>query len=140
MITAMLLLLLLSAVAVAGVQHAGSDLGSAGHLRRGAVTFHAADGGLQVAISQIAQDPPDHNSFSIVMDDGTRVRSGASTDGVPQPLIRGGTGLPPEGYALNLGSGYVSRRHGATVTALSAGSASVELEAAFRTLEVGQAY
>ncbi len=140
MITAVMLLLLLSAIAVAGVQHAGSELGSTGYLRRGAVTFHAADGGLQVAISQIAKDPPDHSPFSIVMDDGTTVRSGARTDGVPQPLIRGGTGLPPEGYALNLGSGYVSRRHGATVLALSSGGASVELQAAFRTLEAGRGY
>ena len=140
LLIAVLLLLLVSAIGIAAIAHSGAELSSGGRARSSTVAFYAADGGLHVAINQIAQEPPDLTSFNLTLDDGTAVRSGSRADGAPIALEKGGTGLPPEGFSLNTSSGYFSRRYRAEVTATSPGGATTELESQFAKLEVGGGY
>ena len=140
LLIAVLLLLLVSAIGIAAIEHSGGELSSGGRARSSTVAFYGADAGLNVAVNQIAQEPPDLTLFNLTLDDGTAVRSGTRADGAPVPLEKGGTGLPPEGYSLNTGSGYVSRRYRAEVTATSPGGATAELESQYTKMEVGGGY
>ena len=110
LLIAVLLLMLVSAIGIAAIEHSGGELASGGRARSSTVAFYGADAGLNLAVNQIAQEPPDLTPVNVTLTDGTLVRSGTRTDTVPQPLLKGGTGLPPEGYSLNTGSGYVNRR------------------------------
>ena len=137
LLIAVLLLLLVSAIGIAAIEHSGGELASGGRARSSTVAFYGADAGLNVAINQLAQEPADLTPLNTTLSDGTLVQSGTRTDTVPQPLVKGGTGLPPEGYSLNANSGYVSRRYRAQVTGRSTGGSAAELEAQFKKLEVG---
>ncbi len=138
LILAVLLLLLVTALAVAAIHHVAGEVSVAGSARRAARMLHAADGGLQVAINQIAQPTPDLTPFTHALEGGdVTVRSGTRTDAVAQPIIAAGSGPPPDGYQINLGSGFRSRLYTANVTSLYRSGASTELEGKFGRLEIG---
>jgi len=137
LLIAVLLLLLVTAIGIAAIEHSGGELASGGRTRSSTVAFYGADAGLSVAINQLAQEPADLTPVNVTLVDGTTVQSGTRTDTAPQPLTKEGTGLPPEGYSLNAGSGYVSRRYRTEVTARSTGGAAAELDSRLTKLEVG---
>ena len=137
LIITILILLLVSTIGIASIEHSGGEFSSAGRARASTVALYGAEAGLQLAINQFAQEPADLTAVNVTLDDGTGVQSGTRADTAPQPLTKGGTGLPPEGYSLNAGSGYVNRRYRAEVTARTTGGSAVELESLFAKLEAG---
>jgi hypothetical protein len=135
MVMAVLLLLLVTGVGISAIHHAGSESAVTGSARRTAQTLFAADAGVQVAINQLSQPTPDLNQFTHTLDGGdVTVRSG--TRAAPGPLVAAGNGPPPDGYSINLGSGFRSRLFRANVTAIYSNS-STELDAKFGKLTIG---
>ena len=140
MILTILLLLLITGIGIAAVEHAGNESILSGSSRRWTRTFFAADAGIQMALSQIAQSPPDLTQFTFQLENGAMdVRSGSRSDIGPQPIESVGVGAPPDGYSINVGSGFQSRLYKANATAevTSAQTATVELEAKFAKLDSG---
>ena len=137
---ALLVLLVTTVIAMSAIEHAGEESTLSGRLRRSVRTFHAADGGIQVALNRVAQNPPNLSAFTFSPETATSVRSGRRTDGSAQPLTRGGTSPAPEGYSINVGTGFVSRLYQARVTAASTDGATVEVEAQFTRMEAGGGY
>jgi hypothetical protein len=138
LIIAVLLLLLVTAIGVAAIHHAGDELSVTGSARRSARMLHAADGGLQVAINRISQPSPDLTPFTHTLEGGdVTIRSGTRNDTVAQPIIAAGSGPPPDGYGINIGSGFRSRMYQANVTALYRSGSSTELEGKLKKLEIG---
>ncbi len=136
MILTILLLLLISGIGIAAIEHAGDESVMAGSSRRWTRTFFAADAGIQMAISQISQDPPNLTQFNFTIGNNTAVFSGTMAGGIA-PLESVGVGAPPDGYSLNLGSGFQSRLYKANATARNGTTAAVELEAKFAKLDSG---
>ena len=136
MILTILLLLLISGIGIAAIEHAGDESVLAGSSRRWTRTFFAADAGIQMALSQISQNPPDLTQFNFLIDNNsTTVFSGAA--GVLGPIESVGVGAPPDGYSINLGTGFQSRLYRAEVVALGPALAQVTLEAKFGKLDSG---
>ena len=53
MLMAILLLILVTGIGIAGIQHAGSEASGTARGRRAAMTFYAADSGIQMVMSKI---------------------------------------------------------------------------------------
>jgi hypothetical protein len=136
MVLAVLLLLLVTGVGIAAINHAGSETAMTGSARRTLSTFFAADAGIHVAINQLARPTPDLNPFTLNLGQ-TTIRSGTRADAVAQPIVAAGSGPPPDGYGINQGSGFRSRMYRANVTALYPNAGASELDAKFGRLEVG---
>jgi hypothetical protein len=129
LLVAVMMLLLISAIGVAAIDHSGTASQTAGHSRRSTVTFYAADAGVQFGRTRVFQNPPNLSPFTITMDDGTTARTGRRTDGGPVTITPPDTGAPPEGFSINVGSGtgFVSENTLFSITA-QAGSSTAELE------------
>lgn len=138
LLVAVLLLLVLSAVAVASIDHSGSEAELSGRMRRTMATFQAADGGIEFAESRLARTPPRLDPFNVTYANGSTVRSGTRTDGAAQQIISAGVGPPPEGFSINLGSsGYAASLYRTAVTGSDIGTGTVELEAKYSRFEAG---
>ncbi len=136
MILTILLLLLISGIGIAAIEHAGDESVMAGSSRRWTRTFFAADAGIQMALSRISQDPPDLTQFNFTLENGrTLVQSGTAAGAAPIESV--GVGAPPDGYSINLGTGFQSRLYRAEVVALGPALAQVTLEAKFGKLDSG---
>jgi Tfp pilus assembly protein PilX len=140
---AVMILLLISAIGLSMIDHSGEEAEVSGRSRLTATTFHAADGGVQILANRVTQNPPRTDPFDITLTDGNamtpdvRVRSGTRTDTSAQPVAMVGTGPPPEGFAINIGSSYGVTLYRGNVTAIEPGSGTVELEGKFSKLEAG---
>jgi hypothetical protein len=138
LILAVLLLLLGTGIGVAAIYHAGGEFSLTGSTRRAARMLYAADGGIQVAINQIAQPSPDLTPFNLTLEGGdVTIRSGTRADTSPQPLILDGSGPPPDGFSINIGAGFRTRLFRANVTSLYRSGATAELEGKFGRLQMG---
>jgi hypothetical protein len=137
LIIAVLLSLLVSALAVAAIDHAGAELSTAGSSRIVTRALHAADGGLQIARNQLVQSPPNLDPIDVTVD-AVVVQSRNKDDSTAQSLEQVGLGPVPEGYELNEGSGAaaVNRLFVIPMTSTS-GTTRVALEAKLGLLEVG---
>ena len=126
----MLVLMLVSMLAITGLDRSQEESTSGARLRSSTKTLHAADSGLQLVASRLTQSPPDLSAFDIALAGGARVASRSRTDATPQDISQVGLGTPSEGYALNIGPGVVSltRVYRVHTTAIAGGS-TVELEA-----------
>jgi Tfp pilus assembly protein PilX len=140
MILAILLLLLLSGIGVAVVDHSGEESAVTGSTRRSSFTFYAADSGIQLSIARVSQFPPQLNAFSATFADGTTMQSGGRASPAPEPIQRTNIGAPPDGYSIVAGSGYVTETYRATVTAFRQGGASTELEAKYSKMQSAGSY
>ena len=129
MIVAVLVLLLLTAIGIAAIEHSGSEFAAGGRSRHITRVFHGADAGLEVVASKLSGAIPNVTPTSVTLTDGTTVQSGDRTAITPQPLNLVGYGPPPDGYGLNLGSGFSTEIYRAIVTASAASGSMVELEA-----------
>ncbi|MEE8556506.1 MAG: PilX N-terminal domain-containing pilus assembly protein [Myxococcota bacterium] len=139
MILTILLLLLVSGIGIAAIEHAGEESVMAASSRRWTRTFFAADAGIQMALSRIAQTPPDLTQFTFTLENGaTLVQSG--TAAAPAPIQSVGSGAPPDGYSINLGAGFQTSLYRAQVAALGPAAATVQLEAKFAKLDSGAGY
>lgn len=130
LLVAILLLLLVSAIGVAAIDRSGSESTQAGRGRRNAITFYAADAGIQYGRSQVMESPPRLDAFEITLLDGTEFRSGPRSAGAAADLPVPDTGPPPDGFAINVGSGtgFVDETHRFSVTGVARDGAEQELE------------
>jgi len=135
---ALLLLIVMSAIAISAVEHSGEDSAVSGRLRRATKMFHAADGGIQIAVGRVNQASPDTSPFTFTTTDGTTLRTGARSDTTPQPLVVLGSGPPPDGFCVGVGAACYRRDlYRAQVSALAGDGAASELEAQFGVLVPG---
>ena len=72
------LVLLLSFLVLISIGHSGDEQVSGARARSASRALHAADAGIQLAISRIAQDPPDMTELDCPMG-GLTVRPGRSS-------------------------------------------------------------
>lgn len=126
----MLVLLLVSSLAVTGLDRSEEESTSGARLRSTTQTLHAADSGIKLVMSRLTQSPPDLSAFDVALDGGASVASRARTDSVPQDIGQAGLGTPAEGFALNMGAGVTQLTRIYTVRTTAVGNGStVELEA-----------
>jgi hypothetical protein len=141
LLIAVLLLLLLSGIGIAAIDHSGADAAFAGSSTRTARILYMAEAGLHTAARQLSSAPANLSAFTISFDGGViTVRSGPRSAGSAQPIEQAGTGPPPEGYGVGVGSGFHSQLYRVNVTAAAQEGSSTELEAAFGHFESGASY
>jgi hypothetical protein len=134
LVTAVLLLLLVAATAISAIDFSGRELQAGGRARASMRTLYAADAGVQYALQRV-QPPTDLTSFTINVNSELTVESRERSQGSPQPIGEAGVGEPPDGYAINVGSGFVSEVYDINVTATGANGATSELEAKLSSLK-----
>jgi hypothetical protein len=140
MIVAVLILLLVSLLGIAAIEHAGEEDSVTGRTRDASRTFYAADSGTQLIVANLSQEPSILSPFTLNFADNTTARSGARSDPSPQPIEKTGVGEPPEGYALNIGAGFATEVFLGTVTAFSPGGSSAEIESKYWKLRPSGSY
>ena len=126
----MMVLLLVSLLAVTGLERSGEESTSGARLRASTRTLHAADSGIRLALSRITQSPPDLSAFTLNLAGGAKVESRQRSGLAPEDIEQLGLGSPTEGYGLSIGMGVrsVTRVYRLNTTAEAAGS-TVALEA-----------
>ena len=134
LVTAMVVLMLVSAVVVNVIDYSGTERESSARSRASQKVLYAADSGIQLSLQRI-QLPRDLSAFNYSMADGTQVQSRRRSDGSPQPIASAGLGAPPDGYSINVGGGYVNELFLVNVTATSANAGLSELEAKLGSLQ-----
>ncbi len=116
---------------LAGMRNSDRESTTAARSRSMSRTLAAADSGLQLALSRLAQSPPDLTAFDVNLADGANVQSRARSDAVPVTLQEVGLRREREGHDMAMGSavGFVSRIYLVRTTATSIGGSTVELQA-----------
>ena len=140
---AVFILTLVSMVALTGIQDSESEATASGRSRANTRMLLAADSGIELAASRLAEFPPDLSAFDVDLGGGIIVESRSRTDDDPQPLSYAGVGPTPEGYALPSGggsTGYATSIYQVNVTASSNSGSLVELEAKMGILSLGGGY
>jgi hypothetical protein len=131
-----LVMLLVSAVAMASLNQAGQESAAGGRTRATTRNFYAADSGIQLARKRLGSSPPDTTPFSVVLDGGRTVESRRRSETGPQPLIRTGYGPPPAGHEINLGSSNFSNEiYLINITSTAPGGTTAEVEAKIVVLQ-----
>jgi hypothetical protein len=134
LVTAVLLLLLISATVISTIEFSGQEYQAGGRARSTARNLYAADSGIQIGLRRIGMSPRNLTAISFNMTDGTLVESKARSDPAPKDMVQLGTGKPPDGYAINVGSGYVNEIFQLNVTAQANNGANTELESKLGSL------
>ena len=135
LITAVVILVLVSSVVVNLIDYSSQELQASSRSRSATKNLFSADGGVQLSMQRI-QLPRDLTPFNYTLTDGTVVQSRRRTDAVPQPIGKTGNGPPPDGFQINEGSGFVNELFLLNVTAQPAnGAGSTELEAKLGSLQ-----
>ncbi len=134
LITAVLLLILISATVVNTIDFSGEEFQSGGRARATGKNLYAADAGIQLGLTRLTQ-PRDLTGFSHTMSDGTVVESRARDDSSVQDIESLGIGEPPEGYGINIGSGYVNELFALEVTAVATNDGVTEVESKLSSLQ-----
>ena len=140
---AVFILTLVSMVALTGIQNSENEATASGRSRSTMRVLYAADAGIELASSRLAQMPPDLTAFDIDLGGGRRAQSRTRTDTSTQPLSYSGIGPPPEGYALHSGggsTGYATDVYQVNVTATSNTGSIVEVESKMGILSDGGGY
>lgn len=125
-----LILMLVGMLAVSSIYNSEQESVGGARARSTSRTFYAADSGVQLALTRLAESPPDLRAFDIELADEANVQSRSRQEATPQELKQVGLGEPPEGYSVNVGTsaGYINRIYLVRTTA-TAGGSTVELEA-----------
>ncbi len=134
LIVSILVLLLVTAISIAAIERSGQESTASGRARSSTRSLYAADAGIQLALGRITRSILAPFQFNI---DNRTVQSRSRSDAAPQPIEHLGVGPPPEGYGLNVGSGYGSELFLANVTATFADGGTTELEAKLGRLAAG---
>ena len=122
------LILLAGLLVLTSLSHTGEESIAGARARSTARALHAADGGMQMALSRVTQTPP--NTGPIDFSVGSfGVQSRTRAQGSAQNIDSLGAGLPPEGYGINTGSGYVSELFLVDMTSLGPTGSTAELQA-----------
>ena len=134
LVTAMVVLLLVSAAVVNLIDYSGQEAQSSARSRAHLKNLYAADSGIQLSMQRI-QLPRDLTAFGYNLTDGTRVESRSRSDASSQPIASAGIGAPPDGYSINIGGGFVNELFLLNVTAEASNNGVVELEAKLGSLQ-----
>ena len=126
-----LVLVIMSLFALSGMRNSDRESSTAGRSRNTTRTLAAADSGLQLALSRLAQSPPNLLAFDVDLADGANVQSRTRNDAGPKDLEE----LDPtqdkvSGYGMNSGAAVASVSRVFLVNATAtAGGSTVELQA-----------
>ena len=133
-----LVLLLVSMLALNSLKDAEQESTAGGRSRATSRTLYAADAGIQLALTRMAQTPPVLDSFDVDLADGANVQSRQRTDASPQDISQVSLGVAEEGYSLNVegGATSISKVFQVNVTATYTNAAVAELEARLNRTEV----
>jgi hypothetical protein len=134
LIVTVLLLLLISASVINTIEFSGDEHAGGGRARATGKTMYAADSGIQLGMSRIAL-PRDLNAFTFALTDGTTIESRKRSEATPQDIESVGIGKPPDGYAINVGLGYVNEVFDLNVTSMAANGGVAELETKLASLQ-----
>jgi hypothetical protein len=134
LVTAVLLLILISATVVNTIDFSGEEFQSGGRARATGKNLYAADAGVQLGLTRLNQ-PRDLSGFSHAMTDGTVVESRARDDASVQDIEPLGAGKPPDGYAITVGSGWVNELFLLEITAVANNSGVTEVESKLSSLQ-----
>ena len=132
----MLVLALLSALAVTAVSQSGAELAASGRTRGATRALYAADAGIEIARTRLAQNPPNANPINLTLPNGWTVESRARAEAERQALARDDDyGPPPDGYSLE--GGFASEFYLVNITATRIGGGTTSLEAKLSRLATG---
>ena len=134
LVTAVVILVLVSSVVVNLIDYSSQELQSGGRARATAKNFYSADSGIQLSMKRI-QLPRDLDAFSYNLSDGTLVESKGRDDMAAQPISPAGIGAPPDGYAINIGAGFINELFLLNVMASGVNNGIAELEAKLGSLQ-----
>jgi hypothetical protein len=134
LITAVIVLVLVSSVVVNLIDYSSQEMQSSGRSRSTDKNVYSADSGVQMSLNRI-QLPRNLAAFTYNMTDGTLVESRGRDDMVPQPIDDVGIGAPPDGYAINIGAGFVNELFLVNVLAQGVNNGVSELEAKLGSLQ-----
>jgi len=134
LVTAVVILVLVSGVVVNLISYSSQELQAGGRLRATLKNLYAADSGVQLSMQRI-QLPRDLSAFSYNLTDGTLVESRGRSDAAAMPIEAVGIGAPPDGYSINVGSGFVNELFLLNVTAQAVNRGVVELETKLGSLQ-----
>ena len=129
-----MMVLLTGVLALMSIEHSGSEMVAGSRARSTSRTLHAADGGMQLAFTRVSQSPPNLNPIDILIgniDVESRTRAETSA----QNIEFLGTGASPEGYGVNVGSGYSSELYQVDITSLAPNGSTAQLQSKFYTFE-----
>lgn len=151
LLVAVVLLLLMSALGIAALQHAQDEASASGSSRRKDATLYAGEAGLSMVQASLLANYNGGTMPAFTIDEPALVNDGfgnpiAVRSGRPEnaaaEAIGGSTGgavEAPDGYMINLGSGN-AQSFGAVradIVATDAGSGMVHLQAQYRLHEGG---
>ncbi len=134
LVTAMVVLILVSAVVMNLIDYSGEEANSSARSRATVENLYAADSGVQLSLQRL-QLPRDLTAFSYTLANGTLVESRSRSDAGPMPIADAGIGPPPDGYSINVGSGFLNELFLLNVTASAANNGVTELEAKLGSLQ-----
>ncbi len=134
LVTAMVVLLLVSAVVSNLIGYSGEEAHSSARSRTSLENIYAADSGIQLSLQRL-QLPRDLTAFSYTLTNQTLVESRSRSDGAPQPIAAAGIGPPPDGYSINVGGGFLNELFQLNVTASATNNGVAELEAKLGSLQ-----
>jgi len=134
LVTAVVILVLVSGVVVNLINYSSQELQAGGRLRSTLKNLYAADSGVQLSLQRI-QIPRDLSAFTYNLTDGTLVESRSRGDAAPLPIEAVGIGAPPDGYSINIGSGFINELFLLNVTAQALNRGVAELETKLGSLQ-----
>lgn len=131
-----LILILISGVGISAIDRASQEALGGGRSRATTRSLYAADAGIEIALSHLSDSPPLLDPLDLPVGVFT-VQSRTRSESTPQQIEDGGFGPPPDGYEINVGSGYFNELYVLTVTAASPAGSSSEIEAKLAKLTSG---
>jgi hypothetical protein len=127
LLVTVLLIVLVGILVLTSLTHSGDESVAGARERSSDRVLHAADGGMQMALNHVTQDPPDTDPIDVTIGDmSVQSRTRAQTSA--QGLTTLGPGLPPRGYAINSGSGYSSELFLVDMTSLGPTGSTAEIQ------------
>ena len=127
-----LILVVVGAIAFTGMRHSEQESTAGARSRANTRTFYAADAGIQLAMSHLAQEPADLSPIDVNLANNLNIQSRTREETTAQDLDQIGTGGETvEGESLNVGGGVgtLTRVYLVTVTATSPNGSTAEVEA-----------
>jgi len=135
----MFILMLIGVIAIDTIGQSGSESAISGRSRNTIRTLHAADAGIQLAVSRLFQSPPNLDPISIIFA-GRTVESRARAVSDAEDLAFAGAGKTPDGLSINIGESYVTEGYEVVITAVSKDGSVAEIESKVTRLDSGEAY
>jgi hypothetical protein len=137
MLVVTIVMLLIGTIAVSAINQSGGEAAASGRTRAITRNLYAADSGIQLAESRLAQGVPNTNPISFVFEGGQTVESRRRSEIGSQPLVKVGTGPPPDGYQINAGSSFSNSVYLINITSVAPNRTTTELESRLVRLQAG---